>query len=95
MLTALLSSNEALIAECDYILSVVPPADAHSTVLRTRESYPALGNRVEKGLVGVPPKACRWVDEMRGIARTMQGRRMTGSVFRDIAKVYEFVEEGG
>ena len=62
--------------------------DAHSPGVRTR---------AEKGLVSMPPKAYRWVDEMREIAATFEvdgGFESAESPFRAIAEIYELVANG-
>ena len=61
------------------------------------DSYmPGLAERAEKGMTGMPPKAYRWVDEMREIGRTFRssgGMKMGGDVFEGISEVYRFVAE--
>ena len=62
--------------------------DAHSPGMRTR---------AEGGLVSMPPKAYRWVDEMREIAATFEvdgGFEGAESPFRAIAEIYELVANG-
>jgi len=48
-------------------LGVLPELQAH-----LKEFSPALGAAAEKSLVGMPPKAYRWVAEMEEIATTME-----------------------
>lgn len=57
---------------------------------------PEIRTRAEKGLVGMPPKAYRWIHEMEQIAETHEadgGFRGEESSFRSIARVYELVKE--
>ena len=52
------------------------------------------GDLAAKGLVNMPPKAYRWVDEMREIARTFQdegGFQM--GMFEGVSEVYRVVAE--
>ena len=64
-----------------------------------RESNPASEQRALKGLVGMPPKAGRWVAEMQEIGRTFreaggwEGVEGKGSVFEEIAEVYKYISE--
>ncbi|KAF2173108.1 hypothetical protein M409DRAFT_17057 [Zasmidium cellare ATCC 36951] len=67
--------------------------------LRTHLDEYAPGNRAraEKGLTGMPPKAYRWVAEMEEIAATFEadgGFNADESIFRSIARVYDFVANG-
>ncbi|KAI5369757.1 putative 6-phosphogluconate dehydrogenase, NADP-binding, 6-phosphogluconate dehydrogenase, domain 2 [Septoria linicola] len=55
---------------------------------------PGVRTRAENGLVSMPPKAYRWVDEMREIAATFEldgGFSQQESPFRGIAEVYDLV----
>ncbi|KAF2837900.1 6-phosphogluconate dehydrogenase C-terminal domain-like protein [Patellaria atrata CBS 101060] len=53
---------------------------------------PKLLESVERSLVGMPPKAYRWVDEMSEIGRTFEGAGWEEErVFENMAKVYETV----
>lgn len=64
------------------------------------EFNPAGGATAAKGLVGMPPKAYRWVDEMKEIGDTFAevggfGEGLGGkAVFEGISEVYRFVAEG-
>jgi hypothetical protein len=54
-------------------------------------------SRAEKGLVGMPPKAYRWEHEMEQIGETFEadgGFTRDESIFRSVARVYEFIAEG-
>lgn len=58
------------------------------------EHSPGVRARAEKGLVSMPPKAYRWIDEMREIAATFEvdgGFNQNESPFRAIAEIYELV----
>ena len=55
---------------------------------------PKTGDLAAKGLVGMPPKAYRWVDEMKEIAETF--RKDGGfdeDVFTGVSNIYRFVAE--
>ncbi|MCJ1243111.1 hypothetical protein MMC30_000308 [Trapelia coarctata] len=81
-------------------LGVLPELQAH-----LKEYTPAIGAAAEKSLVGMPPKAYRWVAEMEEIASTMEeyggfsyredevkcGRG--GDLFKGVGDVYRFVAE--
>lgn len=57
---------------------------------------PDVRTRAERGLVGMPPKAYRWVREMEEIAETHEadgGFTEEESTFRSIARVYDLVKE--
>ena len=57
---------------------------------------PGVRERAEGALTGMPPKAYRWVDEMREIGQTFKssgGLHAGGSIFEEIAEVYRFVAE--
>ncbi|KAI9740997.1 MAG: hypothetical protein M1834_002708 [Cirrosporium novae-zelandiae] len=64
--------------------------------LRThlKEFNPKIGELAERGLVGMPPKAYRWVREMEEIGDTMaeQGG-FSSDLFKAIAEVYRIVAE--
>ncbi|KAK4507318.1 hypothetical protein PRZ48_001053 [Zasmidium cellare] len=67
--------------------------------LRTHldEYAPSTRTKAEKGLTGMPPKAYRWVAEMEEIAETFEadgGFNDAESIFRSVARVYEFVADG-
>lgn len=58
------------------------------------EHSPGVRSRAERGLVSMPPKAYRWVNEMEQIAETFEadgGFLGDESIFRSIAQVYELV----
>ena len=70
---------------------VLPELKAHLD-----EIVPGLGQRAEAGLTSMPPKAYRWVDEMREIGRTFSssgGMKAGGEIFDSIAEVYRFIAE--
>ncbi|KAF2207882.1 hypothetical protein CERZMDRAFT_50078 [Cercospora zeae-maydis SCOH1-5] len=55
---------------------------------------PGVRQRAETGLVSMPPKAYRWIDEMREIATTFEedgGFSQDESPFRGIAEIYNLV----
>lgn len=57
---------------------------------------PGVKARAEKGMVGMPPKAYRWINEMEQIAETHEadgGFSSQESTFRSIARVYDLVKE--
>jgi len=57
---------------------------------------PGLAQRAEAGMTGMPPKAYRWVDEMREIGKTFKssgGMKFGGELFEQVAEVYRFVSE--
>ncbi|CZT16828.1 uncharacterized protein RCC_02662 [Ramularia collo-cygni] len=57
---------------------------------------PDTRTRAEKGLVSMPPKAYRWINEMEQIAETHEadgGFLAVESTFRSIARVYDLVKE--
>jgi hypothetical protein len=61
------------------------------------ELDPSLKLRTEKGLVAMPPKAYRWVHEMEQIGETFEsdgGFAREESIFRSVARVYEFIADG-
>lgn len=64
------------------------------------EFNPAGGAAAARGLVSMPPKAHRWVDEMKEIGETFAevggfGEGLGGrAVFNGISEVYQFVAEG-
>lgn len=75
-----------------HALGVVPELQEH-----LKEYSPALGQAANRGIPNMPPKAYRWVQEMREIAQTVEedgGFEPGESLFRPIAEVYEFVTKG-
>jgi hypothetical protein len=64
------------------------------------EFNPAGGATAARGLVGMPPKAYRWVDEMTEIGETFAevggfGEGLGGrAVFDGISEIYQFVADG-
>jgi len=74
---------------------VLPELQQHLT-----EFNPAGGAAAERGLVAMPPKAYRWIDEMKEIGETFAdvggfGEGLGGrSVFDGISEVYKFVADG-
>lgn len=70
---------------------VLPELQSH-----LNEFMPGLAQRAEKGLIGMPPKAYRWVDEMREIGKTFKssgGLKFGAEMFDQVAEVYRFVAE--
>ncbi|KAK5946802.1 hypothetical protein PMZ80_000945 [Knufia obscura] len=60
------------------------------------EFVPGLSERAERGMTGMPPKAYRWVDEMREIGKTFKssgGMKFGGELFDQVGEVYRFVSE--
>lgn len=60
------------------------------------EFMPGLTQRAEAGMTGMPPKAYRWVDEMREIGKTFKssgGMKFGGELFEQVGEVYRFVAE--
>ncbi|KAF7195470.1 putative 28.5 kDa protein in 7S RNA 5'region [Pseudocercospora fuligena] len=58
---------------------------------------PGVWTRAEKGLISMPPKAYRWVNEMEEIASTFEadgGFHKDESPFRAIANIYKLVADG-
>ncbi|SMR44587.1 unnamed protein product [Zymoseptoria tritici ST99CH_3D1] len=61
------------------------------------ELDPSVRSRAERGIVSMPPKAYRWVNEMEQIAETFEadgGFSREESIFRSVARVYEFIADG-
>lgn len=61
------------------------------------EFNPGARAKAEKGLVGMPPKAYRWVAEMDEIAATFEadgGFSEEDSTFRAVARIYDLVANG-
>nr|POE65716.1 hypothetical protein CFP56_58822 [Quercus suber] len=70
-------------------LDVLPDLKEHLELLN-----PATLKTAERGLIGMPPKAYRWVKEMDEIAETFEadgGFSAEESPFRGIARVYDLV----
>lgn len=70
---------------------VLPELQAHLD-----EFAPGVRQRAEGGLTAMPPKAYRWVDEMREIGQTFSssgGLSAGGNVFDGISELYRFVAE--
>jgi hypothetical protein len=61
-----------------------------------QESQPANNERAKRGLTSMPPKAGRWVEEMREIGKTFgeDGGWSEANVFSQVAEVYEFIAKG-
>lgn len=70
-----------------HTLGVLDQLQAH-----LKDYSPKTGELVAKGLVGMPPKAYRWVEEMKEIAETFH---IEGGFERDlfdgVSEVYRFV----
>ncbi|KAK4693607.1 hypothetical protein P7C71_g3826, partial [Lecanoromycetidae sp. Uapishka_2] len=68
-------------------------------VLRQLQSHlgkfsPKTGELIAKGLVGMPPKAYRWVDEMKEIAETLHDEGgFEKGIFEGVSEVYRIVAE--
>ena len=70
-------------------LDVLPELQAHLS-----EYSPKTGELAAKGLVGMPPKAYRWVREMEEIADTMSEKGgFEEDLFRGISDVYRTVAD--
>ena len=54
---------------------------------------PMTGQLASKGLVSMPPKAYRWVDEMNEIAATFERGGFDKDLFKAVGEIYEFVAE--
>lgn len=70
---------------------VLPELKAHLD-----EFAPGVRQRAEGGLTAMPPKAYRWIDEMREIGQTFSssgGLQAGGTIFDGIADVYRLVAE--
>lgn len=72
-------------------LGVLPQLQSH-----LRAFSPKTGELVARSLVGMPPKAYRWVAEMRQVGETFAeegGWALRASVFEHVAEVYRVVAE--
>ena len=59
-----------------------------------KEYSPKTGDLAAKGLVGMPPKAYRWVDEMKEIADTFHDEGgFEKDMFSGVSEVYRFVAD--
>lgn len=59
-----------------------------------KQYSPKTGDLVQGGLTSMPPKAYRWIEEMRLIGETMKDEGgFESELFAEIAKVYEVVKE--
>lgn len=59
-----------------------------------KEYSPKTGELAAKGLVGMPPKAYRWVDEMKEIAKTFHDEGgFETDIFQGVSEVYRFVAD--
>ena len=56
-----------------------------------QESQPAVLQRMERGLPGVPSKARRWVSEMQEIEATFAGVGLTPYIFRGVTDMYRLI----
>lgn len=73
-------------------LGVLPELKSHLS-----QYSPKTLELAERGVVGMPPKAYRWVREMEEIAATHEvdgGFEGEENVFRAIARVYDLVAHG-
>lgn len=60
------------------------------------EFAPAMKTQAERGVVGMPPKAYRWVDEMREIGRAFAedgGWTRQEEIYGAVGEIYKFVAE--
>lgn len=58
-----------------------------------KQYSPKTGDLVQGGLVSMPPKAYRWIEEMRLIGETMRDEGgFESELFAEIAKVYDVVK---
>jgi hypothetical protein len=60
------------------------------------EFNPATRTQAERSIVGMPPKAYRWVDEMREIGKAFSedgGWAADEAIYRGVAEVYGFVAD--
>ena len=72
-----------------YRLGVLPELQAHLAAYS-----PKTGELAAKGLVGMPPKAYRWVREMEEIADTMaEEGGFERDMFAGVSEVYRVVAE--
>ena len=58
-----------------------------------RNSQPAVLQRMERGLPGVPAKARRWVSEMQEIEATFDNLGLTPFIFRGVTDMYRMIGE--
>ncbi|KAL2052294.1 hypothetical protein ABVK25_007453 [Lepraria finkii] len=59
-----------------------------------KEYSPKTGELAAKGLVGMPPKAYRWVDEMKEIAETMHDEGgFEKDLFSGVSEIFRFVAD--
>ena len=56
-----------------------------------QNSQPAVFQRMERGLPGVPAKARRWVSEMQEIEATFEGLGLTPFLFRGVTDMYRMI----
>ena len=85
--TALSTMSYATAATC----GVLPELQKHLDLV-----VPGLRQRAENGMIAMPPKAYRWVDEMREIGQTFRssgGFQSGGKLFDEVAEMYRFVAE--
>lgn len=70
-------------------LGVLDDLQAH-----LKDYSPEIGKLAAKGLVGMPPKAYRWVDEMKEIADTFHNEGgFEREIFDGASEVYRFVAD--
>ena len=70
-------------------LGVLDDLQAH-----LQDYSPAIGELAAAGLVGMPPKAYRWVDEMKEIAETFHTEGgFERDMFDGVSEVYRFVAD--
>lgn len=70
-----------------HALGVLDHLQAH-----LKDYSPKTGELAAKGMVGMPPKAYRWVDEMKEIAQTFHTEGgFERDMFDGVSEVYRFV----
>lgn len=71
-------------------LGVLPELQEH-----LKQYSPATAGLVEKGVTGMPPKAYRWVDEMKQIGETFSedGGFGPNNMFEAVAEVYRIIAD--
>ena len=72
-----------------HTLGVLDQLKAH-----LKDYSPKTGELTAKGLVGMPPKASRWIDEMKQIAQTFHTEGgFERDIFEGVSDVYRFVAD--
>ena len=66
----------------------------HELQAHLKDYSPKIGELAAKGIVGMPPKAYRWVDEMKEIAETFYTEGgFERDMFDGVSEVYRFVAD--